>query len=102
MNLRKLLETGRKKIESFGVKEWGMLLLAGVCCLVIVLPGEQKQAEVQEQKETAVISTSAGEDEDYIRELENRLCSLLSDVENVGNVKVMITAKETVQKNVLH
>ena len=47
MDGKEWIEKGKKKLLSLGVKQWGMLLLAGICCLVIVFPmgsGEEEPA----------------------------------------------------------
>ena len=91
---------------SFGLKEWGMILVIGVCCLIIVFPFDKEAKETgqsttehtvndetKQQKET--------EEQDYVKQLETRLSELLSSIKNVGKVKVMITVAGTTEKNVL-
>lgn len=99
MELKERAGTWFEKLKGFGVKEWGAILLAGICCLIIVFPakGEEKtiqQAERQETIESIV-------PKDYVETLEERLTELLASVENVGEVKVMITVKSTTEKTVL-
>lgn len=106
MDLQEWVKKGKEKLGSLGVKEWGMILIAGLCCLVIVFPmektGEENPAEKngsaanREVKEVVV-----GEKQDYVEQLEQKLADLLSSVENVGRVRVMITVDGTVKKNVL-
>ena len=105
MNLQEWMAKGKEKLLSFGIKQWGMILLAGICCLVIVFPmekedkkGEDNQNRNPEGWQTVI---NVQEDADYIKQQEKRLEELLSGVKNVGKVKVMITANRTVQKNVL-
>ena len=47
MDLQAYLLRGKEKLLSLGVKQWGMLLLAGICCIVIVFPmgGEKKDTD---------------------------------------------------------
>ena len=106
MDGKEWIEKGKKKLLSLGVKQWGMLLLAGICCLVIVFPmgnGEVEPAgEDTNRNDTLPGNTlTAEEKEDYITGLEQRLAEILAKVEDVGRVQVMITANRTVQKNVL-
>lgn len=106
MNLQEWLAKGKDKILSFSIKQWGMLLLAGICCMVIVLPmgKEEKETEEENQNRTAAREqeiSAVGETVDYVKRLENRLEEILTGVKDVGRVQVMITANRTVQKNVL-
>ncbi len=105
MDLQAWVTKGMEKIRSLGLKQWGMILIVGVCCLIIVFPaGEEKdnknpgateyrtdeEAELQNRKE-----------KDYVIQMEERLSELLSSVEHVGKVKVMVTVSGTEKKNVL-
>jgi len=106
MDLQTWIAKGKEKLLSLGVKQWGMLLLAGLCCLVIVFPmGEQaEQKALTEQKSPEVGqngNTETGQKSDYVTELEQRLADLLTGVEHVGQVRVMITVDSTVKKCVL-
>ena len=106
MDLQEKIAKGKEKLLSMGIRQWGMLLLAGICCLVIVFPMEKEEKETKKETSSKTMeneqSLSTGQEEtDYVRQLENRLEDILSDVEHVGQVKVMITANCTVQKNVL-
>jgi stage III sporulation protein AG len=104
MNPREWIEKGKNKLLSFGIKQWGILLLAGICCLVIVYPqddGEKTGTKSQENVLEKQGSSVTKKEEDYVTGLEQHLAEILSCVENVGRVEVMITANRTVQKNVL-
>ena len=107
MNLQAWIEKGKEKVLSLGVKQWGMFLVAGLCCLVIVFPmGDKKESEsVGERREEKQFEDNEEisylEEETYVAQLEKRLTGILSDVENVGEVKVMITVESTVQKSIL-
>lgn len=104
MDLQEWGKKLQKKILGFGIKEWGMLLVAGICCLVIVFPaGHGTKEETQEniQKPVAQKESDAGECLDYAGQLEQRLAELLSCVEDVGKVKVMITVSGSVEKQIL-
>ena len=104
MDLQAWVQKLKEKLLKFGVKEWGMLLVAGICCLVIVLPfgdgeeaGKQESAWQQELRQ----ETGTVESLDYVEQLEQRLSELLSCVKDVGAVKVMITVSGTVEKQIL-
>lgn len=107
MDLQKMVTKWKEKLRSLGIKQWALILLAGVCCLVIVFPmGEDTKdsAEVTDRghrmddiyEENRIVQET-----DYVKQMEIRLEELLSEVKYVGRVKVMITAGMTEQKNVL-
>ena len=104
MDLQEKIAKGKEKLRSMGIRQWGMLLLAGICCMVIVFPMEKQENKPKEENKNKTAegqqSSSIGQ-EDYIKQLEWRLEDILSGVEHVGQVKVMITANRTVQKHVL-
>jgi len=105
MDLQVWVKKGMEKLRSFGIKQWGIVLLAGLCCLVIVVPfgKEQETPDNSESKHSDAKETKVQEDvkNDYAGQLEERLEALLSTVENVGRVKVMVTVNSTVEKKVL-
>ena len=106
MDLQTWVTKGKEKLLSFGFKEWGMLLIAGLCCLIIVFPfdpeEESDRQNVAENSTGTVQGTqSTKEEEDYVKLLEERLSELLASVEHVGKVKVMITVSSTTTKHVL-
>lgn len=78
-----------------------MLLLAGICLMIIIWPVNRK--ETANDKNTS-ISTSDSNNTDsedcysqieaYTKQLENKLTSVLSTVDGVGDVHVMITLKD--------
>jgi len=101
MDLQKWVKKGREKISSLGIKEWGMVLLVGLCCLIIVFPVKKQEEAEEKRSEPVQHGINKIEETDYVVQLENRLSNLLCGVENVGNVKVMITVNGTVRKNIL-
>ena len=103
MNLQVWAAKGMEKLRSFGIKEWGMLLIAGVCCLVIVFPTGKETTEEKQDKtgEKNLVVQEAENGQDYVTQMEHRLTELLSSVEDVGKVEVMITVAGTTTKNVL-
>lgn len=104
MDLQAWVAKGKEKLLSFGWKEWGMVLIAGLCCLIIVFPME---TEEKEEKSNAGGSVNYGiqeketDEKDYVEQLEERLSELLACVEHVGKVRVMITVESTTEKQVL-
>lgn len=108
MNLQTWIKKGKSRLLSFGLKEWGMVLVAGICCMVIVFPSEKKQTDSNlpmsnnvDVGQSGASAVDVSEDYDYVKQLENRLTELLSGVKNVGKVKVMITVAGSAEKEVL-
>ena len=99
MNIGEQAKKWKDKIKNFGVKEWVAFLIVGVCCLIIVVP-TKTEVEEQEQLQSQPIEEKR-EEENYVTTLEQRLTTLLSCVEDVGEVKVMITVESTTKKSVL-
>lgn len=81
MSSKESADSGKKSIRSWilemGWKEWGILLLLGILLLVAGLPVSQKSSKAADQ---GVEKTR----------LESRVEELLSQVEGVGEVKVII------------
>ena len=91
-------EHQRKKItlKEIGIKNLCLLFGAG---LVLVLASTMKIGSGKEDKKPTVNQVAVTEQTDaleqYTKELENRLTSILSRVEGVGRVEVMITLKSS-------
>ena len=103
MELKKQTEMLIKRMKGFGVREWSTFLLVGICCLILVFPTKEKNTEKGEELPALETSLESKEKEaeNYVDEMEERLEAFLSCVENVGEVRVMITAKSTAKKTVL-
>ncbi len=101
MNIAEWMEKGKERIKKFGLKEWGTILIVGLCFLVMAIPGGTKEKEETGKKEQEAAETESEEKKSYTDRMEERVEELLSCVENVGKVKVMITVASTEEKNVL-
>ena len=105
MDLQVWAVKGKEKLRSMGVKQWGVLLLAGICCLIIVFPtGEKKENQPEGNADDLTYSGYSAEKEtkeDYAQQMEQRVAKLLSRVKDVGRVEVMVTVSSTGGKTVL-
>ena len=96
MSLHKTGESWKKTAKSLlgkmGSRQWVILLLLGLLLTVITLPVSDKQdSKSIVQKNSSLFSDSQEEDEDTVRTvLEKKLETLLSQVEGVGEVRVVI------------
>lgn len=92
----------KEKIHSMGIKQWGMLLIAGLCCLIIVFPmGKDKDVQKQDEVVNQTKMQTGTEEAEYTEQMEDRLEKLLSTVKDVGQVEVMVTVGSTTRKTVL-
>ena len=71
-----------------------VIVLVGLILLVISIPTQKEDTSSVPENHTQEDSTS---NEDYCTELEKRLEEILECIHGVGNVKVMITLKDTGQ-----
>lgn len=106
MEGKELIKRGIERVRGFGLKEWGTVLIVGICLLIIALPSESspKNEEGGTPKgnvPTAVPTNAAAKTKDYVEELEERLEGLLTQVEGIGKVQVMITVTSTTERIVL-
>lgn len=74
-----------------------ILLLTGLLLAVIALPADQKEKNTEGFRSE---DTEAEKTADYTAQLESRLEQLLSQVEGVGQVKVMLTFEGSSEKKV--
>lgn len=80
-----------------------LLAAAGIFILLIILPsGSGDESKEEQTIETEAESTSGDETFFYLQEytdyLENRLITVLSDVDSVGEMEVMITLKSSEER----
>ena len=108
MDVQEWIAKGKEKLRSLSIKQWGMLLLAGICCLIIVFPMGSAGEQTSDKKHdvTGVQTDGNGlaaqeKEKDYVTQQEERLEELLSQVEHVGQVRVMITVGGTGGKSIL-
>ena len=110
----------RQWVKDKGLQKWFrrdnliVLVLAGILLFIVALPVKDKDGEENDQnaagqntlpRETpnaadvseaeGQMSKITGTDEEYVEYLEERLTEALSQMANVGKVKVMITLKES-------
>lgn len=89
-----------KKFFQKGVKNEKLVLiiLGAILVLVMALPVQDKDSKKSTSGTGSDESVSRTEGKDYGEYLEDRLTQMLSNVYNVGDVKVMVTLKNTSQK----
>lgn len=82
--------------KQVGMARLLLCVIAGVFLLVLSFPGE-KNTEKAEKKEEVQIDENQ-ELSAYLSDLERKLKNVLSNVEGIGEVEVMITAKTSKEK----
>ena len=70
-----------------------MIFLVGLLLLVISLPVEEKKEEIDSEQCLSEIKEDA-----YTKQLENKLEQVLTEMEGVGQVRVMMTFQESSEK----
>ena len=70
-----------------------MIFLVGLLLLVISLPVEEKKEEIDSEQCLSEIKEDA-----YAKQLENKLEQVLTEMEGVGQVRVMLTFQESSEK----
>ena len=95
-------ENWLEKLRGF-IREAGMARLlicvaAGVFLLFLSIPVEKKEQKQEEQKIASETTVENTELNAYIENLENKLKAVLSNVDGIGEVEVMITAKSSKEK----
>ncbi|MCI9486053.1 MAG: stage III sporulation protein AG [Lachnospiraceae bacterium] len=81
-----------KKLQKMKTETWILLLLAGILLFVIALPTEKKTEREKEETLPSVEPADSGA-EDYVRELEKRVETLLSTIEGAGKTTVLLTVE---------
>ena len=95
MSLHKTGESWKKTAKSLfgkmGTRQWVILLLLGMLLTVIALPVSHKQdGTFPEQKNSSLFTDRSEEEEISRTALEKKLEELLSQVEGVGEVRVIL------------
>lgn len=98
VNWKEWVEKGKK----IGVIRLGLLIVAGLVLLIASFDGKEEH-KTQTQINTQNEEKQSGEQQlnTYIENMETRLTNVLSQVDGIGKVQVMITAKATQEKVVL-
>ena len=98
VNWKEWVEKGKK----IGVIRLGLLIVAGLVLLIASFDGKEEH-KTQTQIHTQNEETQSEEQQlnTYIENMETRLTNVLSQVDGIGKVQVMITAKATQEKVVL-
>lgn len=91
-----------EKINGF-IKEAGrgkllLCVAAGIFLLWLSIPVEKKEQKQEMQKIESETNIENTELNTYIENLENKLKTVLSNVDGIGEVEVMITAKTSKEK----
>lgn len=93
-----------KKINFKDKNTWLVLGICGVLLLVIALPTEKADKKESKEEQTQIFAEETPEQsgqengDDTVEALEKRLEETLSLIDGVGQVRVMITLKDTGEK----
>ena len=88
--------------KNISIEKW---LLIGGCGVVLILCSDScnsvKKNENKSNSEAGNEDLNNDENEEYVKNLENKLEDIISKIDGAGNVEVMITVKNTSTKEVL-
>ena len=87
------------KLKEIGIFRLGLMIVAGIILLVLSFPQKSTTEQKEERKVQSVNETD--ELEAYIENMEERLTKVLEQVDGIGKVQVMITAKSSKEQIVL-
>lgn len=87
------------KLKEIGIFRLGLMIVAGIILLVLSFP--QKSTTEQKEKRKVQSVNETDELEAYIENMEERLTKVLEQVDGIGKVQVMITAKSSKEQIVL-
>ena len=91
----------KKTRKEPGIKEWAIILAAGVLLLLLSVP-DLFHKEKEEAVDTgAVVQQREEQTEEYAERMERKLEEMLLKVNGVTSAEVMITVKSTMEKVVL-
>lgn len=97
INWKKWIERGKK----VGVMRLALLIIAGVLLLLSSFGGQENKKEEKKSETKQLEQSEEYQLNTYIENMESRLTNVLSQVDGIGKVQVMITAKSTQEKVVL-
>ena len=97
INWKKWIERGKK----VGVMRLALLIIAGVLLLLSSFGGQENKKEEKKSETKQLEQLEEYQLNTYIENMESRLTNVLSQVDGIGKVQVMITAKSTQEKVVL-
>lgn len=97
INWKKWIERGKK----VGVMRLALLIIAGVLLLLSSFGGQENKKEEKKSETKQLEQSEEYQLNTYIENMESRLTNVLSQVDGIGKVQVMITAKSTQEKVIL-
>ncbi|MGN0355937.1 MAG: stage III sporulation protein AG [Muricoprocola sp.] len=90
----------RKKITSIKKEQWILVLCAGILILVITMPEQKTEPNLETDSKTEEEEYEADDSLRSIRQLEQKLESVLENLDGAGKVQVMIAEKSSSEKTV--
>lgn len=94
----KLLEKINGFIKQTGIGRFLICVAAGVFLLLLSIPTNKEEQKQEQKKMESMVNEENTELNIYIEHLENKLKAVLSNVDGIGEVEVMITAKTSKEK----
>lgn len=95
------MEKKKLSLKEIGIDKLIMIFLAGILLLVLSIPSFTKTDTGSETADSAGAARAQNEsstESDYTKRMEEKLTDILSEVEGIGEIKVMITLKASKEK----
>ena len=93
---------GKWKRKKWGKEEWIILILIGVFLCVIFWPAKEKEETISAvSTDKTVYATEQNEEENYRKQMEERLEDVLKSIDGIDNVRAMITLKNSEEAVIL-
>ena len=90
----------KKKLSSIKKEQWVLVLCVGILILVITMPEQKKDYALETDSKKEEESYGTDDSLRSVQELEQRLESILENLDGAGEVQVMIAEKSGAEKTV--
>ena len=91
----------KKQKKEPGIKEWAIILAAGVLLLLLSVPNLFRKEKEETVDVGASVQQSEKQSEEYAERMERKLEEMLLGIDGITGAKVVITVNSTMEKVVL-
>jgi stage III sporulation protein AG len=91
----------KKQKKEPGIKEWAIILAAGVLLLLLSVPDLFRKETTESAAAVTVVQQKEEQTEEYAERMERKLEEMLLQIDGITSAKAMITVSSTMEKVVL-